>query len=276
VLLLGGSGQVGSALARHLDDCLAPTREQFDLAGIDQGAAVELIRDSGADVVVNCAAYTAVARAESEPAVAAAINGTAVGVLAAATAETGARFVTYSTDYVFDGRATAPYVESAIPGPINAYGRSKLLGEHLALEANPESLVIRTSWVISATHPNFVSRILKRGEPTVEVVDDQFGSPTIASDLAAASIQAIAARATGVLHLANQGSTTWYRLAVAAFQAAGMDTSRLRAILSASFPSPPRPRYTVLGSERLDSLAIDALPPWESSLTGVVGNLKGL
>jgi dTDP-4-dehydrorhamnose reductase len=115
-----------------------------------------------------------------------------------------------------------------------------------------------------------------RDEPVVEVVDDQYGSPTIADDLAAASVAAIARGATGILHLANQGSTTWYRLAVAAFEAAGRDSSRLRACPSTSYQrEAPRPRYTALGSERLGFLGIEALPPWEGSLAAVVANLAG-
>ena len=277
VLLLGGSGQVGTALARLIDGASAPKRGEFDLTRVDSGAARELVRESGAQVVVNCAAYTAVDRAETEPEVADVVNGTAVGILAAAAADTGIPFVTYSSDYVFDGSSTVPYLESAIPAPINAYGRSKLLGERLALEANPRSLVIRTSWVISATHPNFVSRILaRRGEAVVDVVDDQFGSPTIAADLAAASVEAIRAGTTGILHLVNQGSTSWYRLAVTAFEAAGLDPSTLRPCPSTSHPgAAPRPRHTVLGSERLDGLGIQALPPWEESLAVVVPDLIG-
>ncbi len=277
MLLLGGSGQVGSALARHFDELTAPTHEQFDLARIDAGSARELIRHSGADVVINCAAYTAVDRAESETESAESVNGWAVGALAAAAAEADLPFVTYSTDYVFDGTATVPYLESAVPAPINAYGRSKLHGERLALDANARTLVIRTSWVISASHRNFVSRILaKAGEPRVDVVDDQQGSPTIAADLAAASVEAIRSGATGVLHLANRGSTTRYRLATHAFEAAGLDPSPLRPCPSTRNPGDAeRPRYTVLGSERLAHLDIEELPPWEDSLTKVVADLIG-
>ncbi len=276
VLLIGATGQVGTALARIIENVSAPTREQFDLALIERESARDLIRASRADIVINCAGYTAVDRAEGEVGTVEAVNGSAVGVLAAAAVEAGTAFVTFSTDYVFDGTATEPYLESAIPSPINAYGRSKLHGEQLALDANPQSLVIRTSWVISSTHPNFVSRVLEKDgrQPVVDVVDDQRGSPTIASDLAAATIDAIDARATGILHLANRGSTTWYRLAVAAFGAAGLDHSQLRPCATADYRGKAtRPAYTVLASERLDRLGLREMPHWEESLTGVVAEM---
>ncbi len=275
VLLIGGSGQVGTALARRFENLTAPTREQFDLTRADPDSTRDLIHASRADILVNCAAYTAVDRAESEARIADAVNGSAVGMLASAAAEAGTRFVTYSTDYVFDGTAAQPYLESASPAPINVYGRSKLHGEQLALQANPNSLVIRTSWVISATHPNFLSRILqKAGQAPVDVVNDQHGSPTIASDLASATLDAIEATATGILHLANQGATTWYQLAVAGFGAAGLDPSVLRPCASADHPGEaPRPRYTVLGSERVEQLGLRAMPHWEESLTGVVADM---
>ena len=170
------------------------------------------------------------------------------------------------------GVATEPYVESANPTPINAYGLSKLHGEQLALEANPDSLVIRTSWVISGTHPNFLSRILeKAGQAPVDVVDDQHGSPTIAADLASATLEAIEATATGILHLANQGTTTRYELAVAAYESAGLDTSVLRPCPSADHPGEAaRPRYTALASERVADLGLKPLPPWSVSLHSLV------
>lgn len=277
VLLLGGSGQVGTAIARLLPDVAAPSRARFDLtAGHD--AAAGLLDETTPDLVINCAAYTAVDRAESEEAVATAINGDAVGMLAEVTGGRGLPLITFSTDYVFDGSARTPYLESSPTAPINAYGRSKLLGEQLALAANPRTLVIRTSWVISGTHPNFVSTMLGLARATrqIRVVDDQWGCPTVADDLAAATLQAIDRQVVGILHLTNEGETTWFELARAAIAEAGFDPDLVSPCPTEGYPTAAaRPRFSVLGSERASNEGIPALPRWHDSLPSVVSGLSG-
>jgi dTDP-4-dehydrorhamnose reductase len=224
-------------------------------------------------MIVNCAAYTAVDRAEQEEAIATVINGAAVGVMAEYAALARIPIVTYSTDYVFPGTSEKSYLESDATAPVNAYGRSKLAGEQLALSSYPGALVIRTSWVISGTHPNFVATMLRLASEQEElnVVDDQMGCPTIASDLAAATAQALSVGASGVVHLTNQGATTWFHLARAAVNLAGRDSNKIRPCTTAEFPTPAaRPAFSVLGSERREPLGIDALPHWRSSLPSVV------
>ncbi len=152
-LLLGGSGQVGTALKAALDDVIAPSRSELDLATADLDSVHRLVAEIRPEVVVNCAAYTAVDRAEDETTLAEIVNGRAVGILAEIAARAGIPLVTFSTDYVFDGSADSPYLESSVTNPLNAYGRSKLLGEELALLSNPRTLIIRTSWVISEPIP---------------------------------------------------------------------------------------------------------------------------
>jgi dTDP-4-dehydrorhamnose reductase len=276
ILLLGSSGQVGSALARLADAVTAPTRRELDLTTVNLESAHRLIIASRADVLVNCAAYTAVDRAEDEPALADAVNGAAVGILAEATAAAGIPFVTYSTDYVFDGTATRPYLESAPPDPVNAYGQSKLIGERLSLTSNPRALVIRTSWVISGTHPNFVAtmlRLAKEGQPA-RVVDDQVGCPTSAEDLAAATLAALDRSATGLLHLTNDGETTWHDMARFAVSEAGLDPDLIRPCMTNEYPTRARrPAYSVLGSERIDEIGIPRLPPWQQSLPTLVAQI---
>ena len=216
---------MGTALTRAHRDVVAPGHGELDLTSITKSGALELIDAVQATAVVNCAGYSKVDRAEEEADLAHTINGAAVGVLAAATGEARIPFVTFSTDYVFDGHATEPYLESSHPNPINAYGQSKLLGEELAFDAHQDSLVIRTSWVISGTHPNFVTKVLDlamAGRP-FDVVDDQHGCPTIADDLARAVLEALSLGATGLLHLTNSGATTWSDLAKAVVAAAGLD-----------------------------------------------------
>ncbi len=277
VLLLGGSGQVGTALTRLIPDVTAPTRDQYDLRVGADGIS-RLIEETTPEVVINCAAYTAVDRAESEEAEATAINGEAVGVLAQVTDAFGIPLITFSTDYVFDGSGRTPYVESSPTAPINAYGRSKLWGERLALQSNPRTLVIRTSWVISGTHPNFVASMLRlaREARPIRVVDDQHGCPTVAADLAVATIEAIDREVTGILHLTNQGETTWFELAGAAIVQAGLDPSLVSPCSTEEYPTTAlRPSYSILGSERLTGLGITALPSWRGSLPGVVSALSG-
>jgi dTDP-4-dehydrorhamnose reductase len=237
---------------------------------------VEFLADVNPSAIINCAGYTAVDRAEDEEPLADQINGDAVGLLAAYAAGRKLPFVTFSTDYVFAGSGIAPYVESDHTDPINAYGRSKRRGETLAL-AYSAALVIRTSWVISGTHPNFIATMLRLAETrdSFQVVDDQWGCPTITDDLATATVQALDKGATGLLHLANQGPTTWFRLARQAVELAGLDASKVTACTTADYPLPaPRPAYSVLGSERREAFGIDPLPPWEESLPAVVTELR--
>ena len=273
ILLLGGSGQVGTALRKLHGRVLAPSHKQFDLSTATLEATRRLVSTAEPDAVINCAGYTDVDRAEAEANVAGTVNGTAVGLLSAVTAEHDIPFVTFSTDYVFDGNSMQPYVESSPTSPLNAYGRSKLTGERLVLENCRRGLVIRTSWVISGTHPNFVATILRNAREShpLRVVDDQVGCPTIADDLAAATIQGLEAGATGLLHLANAGTATWFELASAALREADLLSDVLSPCTTSEYPtSARRPAYSVLGSERIEGFGLTPLPPWQKSLSAVV------
>jgi dTDP-4-dehydrorhamnose reductase len=265
ILITGATGQVGTALLEVAPRSIAPDRDQLDLARPDTLLPTLLALSPTA--IINCAAYTAVDAAENEEEAATTINGRSVGILAGAAAELGIPFVTFSTDYVFDGTGTTPYLESSPPNPVNAYGRSKLLGEHAALTANPDALVIRTAWVYSATHRNFVTTVLERAAGGMEVVDDQWGSPTAAGDLAAATLEAMSLGVTGILHLTNQGVTTWFEFARTICELAGIEPSRVTATSSASYPTRARrPRYSVLGSNRIHELGIAPLRSWPEAL----------
>lgn len=267
ILVTGATGQVGTALRSVLPEAVFLTRHTLDLADIASIApAVASYRPSA---VVNAAAYTNVDLAEREEARAALINGEAVGALAAACADLAIPLVTYSSDYVFDGRASAPYVESDAAGPVGAYGRSKLLGERLALDRHPGALIVRTSWVISASHDNFVSTMLRlAARGPVRVVNDQFGKPTIAADLAAATAEALGSGLRGIVHVANEGVTTWHGLASATVRLAGLDPSLVQPCATDEYPTDAvRPAYSVLGTERDDTAT---LPLWGSSLPGLV------
>ena len=170
------------------------------------------------------------------------VNGVAVGELARWAEGRASRLVTFSTDYVFPGTGTKPYVESDPTAPVNAYGWSKLEGKRRLSPARV--LIIRTSWVVSATHTNFVATIIRNArERVLRVVDDQRGCPTIADDLAKATIDALEAGAMGLLHLTNQGETTWFEFAREAVVLAGLDPGRITLIETADYPTPgPPPR----------------------------------
>lgn len=274
IAVVGAGGQLGTAFVDLLGHRAQPiTRHQLDLTNL--GAIRPWVEDLRPDLVVNCAAYTAVDAAETDEETARTVNASAVGELAAACARVGAGLVTFSTDYVFDGTKESGYLESDAPDPLNAYGRTKLEGERLALEALPSALVIRTSWVLSGTHRNFAATMLDliaRGP--VRVVDDQRGRPTLVGDLARGTMSAIDAGATGVLHLANQGETTWYELAREIADIAGLDPERVSPCTTDDFPRPaPRPANSVLDSERLGPLDVEPLPHYRPSLESAVEQL---
>lgn len=267
ILVTGATGQVGTALRSVLPGAVFLTRRDLDLADVVSIApAIASYRPAA---VINAAAYTNVDLAEREEARATLINGEAVGAMAAACADLAIPLVTYSTDYVFGGRASTPYVESDAADPVGAYGRSKLVGERLALDRHPGALIVRTSWVISATHDNFVSTMLRlAARGPVRVVNDQFGKPTIAADLAAATAEALSSGLRGIVHVANEGATTWHGLASAAVRLAGLDPSLVQPCATDEYPTEAvRPAYSVLGTEREDT---PKMPMWPSSLPGLV------
>lgn len=270
IVVTGGDGQLGTAFRRLLPDARFLGRADLDLAEPRSVRAV--LEEADPELLINCAAYTAVDRAEDEEELATAVNADAVREMGWMCADLAIPFVTFSTDYVFGGESDRPWVESDPTDPINAYGRSKALGERYALETHPDALVVRTSWLVSGSHANFVATMLRLvAERTVTVVDDQIGLPTVADDLAAASLAAIRVGVTGVLHLANQGPASWYELARGAVEMAGLDPERIRPCSTAEYPTPARrPAFSVLGSERLESLGLTALPPWRESLPAVV------
>ena len=271
IVVTGASGQLGTAFCALLPDAHCLRRTDLDLA--EPAAVFDAVATLAPSAIINCAAYTKVDAAEDHEVLAYAVNAASVGELARYAAASAIPFVTFSTDYVFSGDAREPYLESSPTRPVNAYGRTKLAGEHAALESNPGTLVVRTSWVISGTHANFVATMLRlaREGREVKVVDDQVGSPTIAADLARVSLAAMEHGVTGILHLTNQGTVTWYGLARAAAEIAGLDVNSFRPCTTEDYPTPAaRPAYSVLGSERLADTALPPMPHWRDSLPGVV------
>lgn len=273
VLITGANGMLGrdlqAALAGHEVTALA----RADLDVTDAAAVAAAVH--GHDAVVNCAAYTKVDDAETHEDLAYAVNATGPANLAAACAATGARLVTVSTDYVFDGDATEPYAEDLPRDPINAYGRTKAAGEELALAAHPVgTYVVRTAWLYGEHGPNFARTMLNlaKTKDTWSVVDDQLGQPTWTADLASQIVALLDAGApAGIYHGTNSGQATWYEFARAVLEESGLDPERITPTDSASFVRPaPRPSYSVLGHDAWATAGIPEMRPWREALADAV------
>ena len=286
ILLLGKNGQLGWELKRTLaplGDVIPLGRAELDLT--DFRAIREAVREIKPQLIVNAAAYTAVDRAEIEPDVAMAVNGTAPGVLAEEGRRVEAALVHISTDYVFDGRKRSPYTEDDAPHPINVYGRSKLEGEQAVQAVGGAYLILRTSWLYGLRGKNFLLTILRRAEEaeTLRVVDDQIGCPTWVGFVAEAVAQILCTPAgprswmgperegsTEIVHCAATGQTSWYGFAKAILESApdrGGRVGALAPIPSAEYPSRAvRPAYSVLSTERLGSRYGICPPSWTDQL----------
>lgn len=272
VLVTGAGGQLGRALPAVLrgHDVAALPHARLDIA--DAGAVAAVLAAETPQAVINAAAYNEVDRAETETD--AAFRGNALGprVLAEATAARGIALVHVSTDYVFDGAASTPYVESSPTSPRSAYGRSKRAGEEAVIAANPRHFVVRTAWLYAVegrNFPNTMRRLAERGG--VRVVDDQRGSPTYVPHLARVLASLVASGDFGVHHAAGQGEATWYELTRALFAGLGLDVP-VEPVTTDAFPRPaPRPRYSVLATERRPPRL---LPPWQDGLAEYVRAAK--
>ena len=267
LLVTGAGGMLGrdlvAAARAHGHECVGLARGALDVT--DPSAVQAALGDAAPEVIVNCAAWTDVDGAESDEAAALAVNGAGAGNLARAALALGARVVQVSTDYVFDGTATRPYVESDPTAPLSAYGRTKLAGEHEVLAASPEHAVVRTAWLFGAGGANFVATMLglaAGGRDEVAVVTDQIGCPTFTGHLAEKLLEVAAEGRTGILHAAASGHCSRNEFARAIFAAAGYDV-RVTATTSASQArAAARPAWSVLASERDRR----PLPPWADGL----------
>jgi len=281
-LVAGASGMLGTDLVDVLrstgDDVIGLGHADLDItSGASVATALDDVRP---DVVVNCAAYTAVDAAETDEDAALLLNGTGPDVLSAGIAERpGVRLVQISTDYVFPGDATEPYAEEAPTGPRSAYGRTKLAGELAVQAALPDrGLIVRTAWLYGEHGSNFVSTMLRleREKDTVDVVDDQRGQPTWTRDLAAFVHRLIEADApAGAYHGTSSGETTWFGLAQEVFRRAGADPGRVRPTTTDRFPRPaPRPSYSVLAHDRSLRAGVRSIEDWRDALDRYLGRAR--
>ena len=273
ILVTGSNGQLGSE-CRKLSSSfpnkqfIFVSREELPIDDAD--AVSNFFSSNKIDFCINCAAYTAVDKAEQEEELAFQINAEAVGVLAAICKEQDCKFVHVSTDYVFDGLANRPYREDDLTNPQGVYGASKLAGEKEAVLLNPDAVIIRTSWVYSSFGKNFVKTILRllQEKPSVSVVDDQIGSPTYAADLAVAILEIISLKSwkPGVYHFSNEGEISWCTFAKA-IAALTHSNTPIQAITTAEFPTPAkRPAYSVLDTSRIEKEIGLKIPHWETAL----------
>ena len=280
-LVTGAGGQLGSELHRVLaeagDDVTAAGRHQLDVTVRDQ--VLGIVLGLRPEVVYHCAAWTDVDGCESDPGRALLVNALASRHVAEACRLAGSHLVAVSTDYVFAGTATRPYVEWDDTGPRSVYGRSKLAAEREVTAGCPGAAIVRTSWLCGAGGPNVVRTVLRlAADPTRELafVDDQVGNPTFTSDLAPLLRQLGVARLPGTFHATNQGATSWHGFAQEVLAAAGHDPSRVRPIATADLVPPrpaPRPAYSVLEPAALRGLGIDPLPSFRDPLARLVKEL---
>lgn len=285
ILVTGAAGQLGSELRELASgfpflNFMFTTREDLDITNVS--AVSSWFNQFQPAWVINCAAYTAVDKAEQEQDEAFRINALAPGILAKACEECQGRMIHISTDYVFDGNAGAPYAVTAHPNPKTVYGASKLAGEQAVLKASPSAIIIRTSWVYSRFGHNFVKTMIRLMAERTElrVVDDQVGSPTWAADLAAAILQIIEhcnsvdSSAAGIYHYSNTGAISWYRFALAIREHSGSKCI-VMPVTTAEYPTPARrPAWSVLDTSGIVTQFGISLHPWEESLARCIALLK--
>ena len=272
-LVVGGTGMLGSDLVAELasrgHDVLSPARSELDITNPESAAAVA-IGEFSADWCFNCAAYTAVDKAESEPQLAHEINALGASYLAKACAAAGIRLLHVSTDFVFDGKATEPYTEDAPTQPLGAYGRTKWEGERAVLEGHPNALIARTAWLYGPNGPSFPRTMIRAwaAGKTLRVVSDQVGSPTYTADLARVLADLADRNAfPGVYHTAGSESMSWHALAEIAIRqwaalTGGPEPAAIEAIRTEDWPTPTeRPAYSVLSFEKTAALGIAPMRP---------------
>lgn len=281
LLITGSNGQVGSEI-RQLSgnfpewEFVFATREDFSLE--DSFFISEYLDKVRPEIIINCAAYTAVDKAESDQTTAEAVNHFAVETMAKWSKKNEAKLLHISTDYVFDGNSSEAISEAASVSPINFYGASKLRGEEAAMRENPESIIIRTAWVYSEFGNNFVKTMLRlmQERDNLNIVDDQVGSPTYAGDLAEAILKIVASNKwiPGIYHYSNEGEISWFDFAKDIKELAKLDCD-LNGIATSDYPTPAkRPAFSLLNKNKIQQTYNVSVPFYKESLKKVIAKLQ--
>jgi len=280
ILLTGCNGQLGNEMQRLEADYPQHVWYNTDVQELDitdHDAVRQFVCDNHIDGIVNCAAYTAVDKAEDNEELCTRLNAEAPAYLAEAVGSRGGWLIQISTDYVFDGTKHTPYVEDDDTCPNSVYGKTKLVGEFNVLKLCPQSMIIRTAWLYSTFGNNFVKTMLRLGRERQElgVIFDQIGTPTYARDLAVAIMTAISKGIVpGIYHFSNEGVTSWYDFTKAIHRLAGITTCHVRPLHTSEYPTPAkRPHYSVLDKTKLKQTYDIEVPYWEESLETCVNNL---
>jgi dTDP-4-dehydrorhamnose reductase len=271
-LVTGAGGQLGSDVADLLhaynEKCAAVSRADLDIT--DRHDIERVFAEVRPGIVVNCAGYTDVDAAETDEETAYAVNAHGPAMLAELCAVRGVRLLHVSTDYVFAGDASTPYDELTRPAPRTSYGRSKAAGEQAILTSHADAFVVRTAWLYGAAGPNFVKTIarLAQDRETVDVVDDQLGTPTWTLHLARGLVAlGVSDQQPGVWHCTNDGEASWYVFARAVFAELGLDPARVLPTTTENFPRPaPRPAYSVLSGDKWRAAGLPVMPHWRDAL----------
>jgi dTDP-4-dehydrorhamnose reductase len=281
IAVTGADGQLGKELqdlADRFHDFDFIFLSKLDLPVEDPGAIDTFFAKYKPRWLINCAAFTAVDKAEEEHELAFSVNATAVGYLSTACKIHKTKLVHISTDYVFNGKAIEPYHEDSATDPVSVYGKSKLAGEQLALKNNPATIIIRSSWIYSVYGKNFVKTMLRlmKEKEQVNVVNDQWGSPTYAADLGEAILQIINSGkwVPGIFHYSNEGIITWYEFAVAVRDLTG-SLCKINSIPASSYPTPAkRPAYAPLNKKKIQEVYGIIIKDWRQSLEKMIGWLN--
>lgn len=280
ILITGCNGQLGNEM--QLLEKVNPQHQYFntDVAQLDitnHEAIEEFVNNNAIDIIVNCAAFTAVDKAESSQELCHLLNAKAPEYLAAAVAKRGGYLVQVSTDYVFDGTNHTPYTEDEATCPNSVYGSTKLEGEKLAMAACANTMIIRTAWLYSTFGNNFVKTMIRLGQekPELGVIFDQIGTPTYAGDLAAAIMAAINnGIVPGIYHFSNEGVISWYDFTKAIHRIAGITSCHVKPLHTTEYPTPAaRPHYSVLDKTKIKQTYGIEIPYWEESLEKCVAKL---
>ncbi len=286
ILVTGSQGQLGSEIQRKAESnshhYLFTDKEELDICR--ESEVRSFFENNSIDYIINCAAYTAVDKAEKEIDKALLVNATAPRILSEISHAYKAAILHISTDFVFDGRSCKPYVESDKTAPVNVYGQTKLEGETRLIKENPRHIIIRTSWLYSAYGRNFVRTMLKAGKEKKEinVISDQVGTPTYAEDLASVILTIVEktidqqsdANIWGIYHYSNEGVASWYDFAYEILDISGIKQP-VRPVNGSTYPTPARrPHFSVLDKSKIKSTFMLEIPHWKESLANCLKRME--